>query len=242
MEHSVPSLIMTLQVPWSQTKQPKKKMFQKDTNFWGQTSTYLRMDGRMEGRMDGWMDGRTDGWMDGRMDGWMDGRMDGWMDGWMDGRMDGWMDGWTCADFTIHFSSRFSIQLKQPFMNGWLFRVPCIICNSMQQSPTKAFSPGTSNNQFFMFVSVGWWTKPLRMGNGWKSPFPTIFKVDVSGTWRIIPLSKWLGSDDHPHGFQPSHNSTPYRTKTHRGVIHHGYQSFARPPPPFWENHCSSPR
>ena len=32
------------------------------------------------------------------------------------------------------------------------------------------------------------------MGNGWKSPFPTLFKVDVSGTWRIIPLRKSLGS------------------------------------------------
>ena len=52
-------------------KTAKKNMFQKDTNFWGQTSTYLRMDGWM----DGWMDGRRDGWMDGWTDGWTDGRV-----------------------------------------------------------------------------------------------------------------------------------------------------------------------
>ena len=35
--------------------------------------------------------------------------------------------------------------------------------------------PETSTNQNG-WKSVGWWTKPLRLANGWKSPFPSIVK------------------------------------------------------------------
>ena len=40
------------------------------------------------------------------------------------------------------------------------------------------------------WLSVGWWTKPVRMGNGWKSPFPSMNKTGCLVTKHFRYL-KW---------------------------------------------------